>query len=145
MTGGQTVGMTQANYAVDRKSLEATSDHPSNWTVVPAQGLTVSFPIGSQQQDYTGWVSDTQTTTPLKYVRQETRDWLPASWRVSSTSNRSRTMRTKYRIWPVEQIAVRPLNCYRKSSPSGRRYTRCLQVPLTVGDTAIVRWGSLCD
>jgi hypothetical protein len=69
--GGQNAGQTQATYAVDRKSLEATTSHPSNWTVVPAQGLTVSFPIPSKQQAYTGWVSDTHTTTQLKYVRQE--------------------------------------------------------------------------
>jgi hypothetical protein len=72
--GGQTVGMTQATYAVDRKSLEATTDHPSDWTVVPAQGLTVSWPIGAAQHDYTGWVSDTQTTTTLTFLRQETRE-----------------------------------------------------------------------
>jgi hypothetical protein len=71
---GQAVGATQSTYAVNRKSLEATTDHPSHWSVVAAQGLTVSFPIGSKQQNYTGWVSDTRTTTELRYVRQESRD-----------------------------------------------------------------------
>lgn len=68
---GQAIGATSNTYAVDRKSLEATDNHPSDWTVVPHQGLTVSFPIGSQKQDYTGWVSETQTTVPVKYVRDE--------------------------------------------------------------------------
>jgi hypothetical protein len=72
MTNGQTANMTQSTYAVDRKSLAATTSHPSGWTVTPAEGLTVSFPIPSKQQTYTGWVSDTQSTTPLKYVKQET-------------------------------------------------------------------------
>ena len=71
---GQAVAGTSNTYAVDRKSLEATSDHPSDWNVVPHQGLTVSFPIGAQKQDYTGWVSDTQTTTPLTYSREEQRN-----------------------------------------------------------------------
>jgi hypothetical protein len=73
---GQTVGQTQATYAVDRKSLEATSDHPSEWQVTAAKGLTVSWPIGAEKKDYTGWVQETQTTTTLKYVRQETKQGL---------------------------------------------------------------------
>jgi hypothetical protein len=73
---GQNVGSTQATYAVDRKTLEATSDHPSSWHVTAAKGLTVSWPIGTQKKDYTGWVSDTQTTTTLKYLRQETKQGL---------------------------------------------------------------------
>lgn len=70
---GQTIGETQATYAVDRKTLEATPDHPSSWQVTAAQGLTVSWPIGAEKQDYTGWVQETQATTPLKYLRQETK------------------------------------------------------------------------
>ena len=73
---GQPVGNTQATYAVDRKTLEATSDHPSSWQVTPAKGLTVSWPIGAEKKDYTGWVQETQTTTTLKYVRQETKQGL---------------------------------------------------------------------
>ncbi len=73
---GQPVGNTQAIYAVDRKTLQATSDHPSNWHVTPAKGLTVSWPIGAEKKDYTGWVQETQTTTTLKYLRQETKQGL---------------------------------------------------------------------
>jgi Porin PorA len=71
---GQAIGATSNTYAVDRSSLEATSDHPSDWNVQQAQGLTVSFPIPSKQQNYTGWVAETQTTTAVKYARQETRN-----------------------------------------------------------------------
>lgn len=70
---GQAVGSTQAKYAVDRKTLEAVSDHPSDWQVTAAQGLTVSWPIGAEKKDYTGWVQDTQATTPLTYLREESR------------------------------------------------------------------------
>jgi hypothetical protein len=71
---GQAIGATSNTYAVERRSLEATSSHPSDWTVQPAHGLTVSFPIPSKKQDYTGWVAETQTTTPLKYTREESRN-----------------------------------------------------------------------
>ncbi len=67
---GKTVGQTVTPYALDRQSLEATSSHPSDWTVTPAQGLTVSWPLGAKQQNYTGWVYQTSTTTTLKYVKQ---------------------------------------------------------------------------
>ena len=71
--GGQQVAGSSAQYAVDRRSLEAASDPPADWNVQPHEGLTVSFPIGSEQQDYTGWVADTQSTTPITYLREEAR------------------------------------------------------------------------
>lgn len=67
---GAQVGRTQATYAVDRKSLEA-AEAPSGWSVIPHQGLTVSWPIGAEQRDYTAWVNETQSTTTAKYVREE--------------------------------------------------------------------------
>src|SRR6516162_278168 len=66
MAAGNTVGHIVSNYAVDRKSLEAVGSYPSDWTVAPAKGLTVSWPLGAKQQNYTGWVYMTYTTTPLK-------------------------------------------------------------------------------
>ena len=71
---GQGIASTSYTYAVDRKTLEATSDHPSDWNVVAHQGLTVSFPIGAKKQNYTGWVADTQTTTPVTYTKEEQRN-----------------------------------------------------------------------
>jgi hypothetical protein len=73
MAGGQTIGTTSHTYAVDRRSLEPTTDFPAEWNVEPHQGLTVSFPIGAEQRDYTGWVPDTQSTTPIRFVREESR------------------------------------------------------------------------
>ena len=67
---GKPVAMTTSHYAVNRQTLAATSSHPSNWSVMPATGLTVSWPLGAKQQNYTGWVYLTDTTTPLKYVKQ---------------------------------------------------------------------------
>ena len=67
---GSTVGQTVSPYALDRQTLEATSSHPGSWNVIPATGLTVSWPLGAKQQNYTGWVYQTDTTTALKYVTQ---------------------------------------------------------------------------
>lgn len=64
------VGETVSPYALDRQTLEATTSYPSNWSVIPAKGLTVSWPLGAKQQNYTGWVYQTYTTTTLKYVKQ---------------------------------------------------------------------------
>jgi Porin PorA len=67
---GRLAGQTVSPYALDRQSLAATSSHPGNWSVIPAQGLTVSWPLGAKQQNYTGWVFQTYTTTTLKYVKE---------------------------------------------------------------------------
>ena len=67
---GAPVGQTVSPYALDRKSLEPASSHPSSWNVIPAKGLTVSWPLGAKQQNYTGWVFQTGTTTTLRYVKQ---------------------------------------------------------------------------
>jgi hypothetical protein len=72
-TSGQGLASSEATYAVDRRSLAATSSHPSGWQVVDARGLTVSWPIGAKPQQYTGWVNETRSTTPLKYLRTEQR------------------------------------------------------------------------
>jgi hypothetical protein len=68
---GDQLGVSTATYAVDRKSLEATTSHPSDWQVASAEGLTVSFPIGAKKQTYTGWVTDIEATTPINFVKEE--------------------------------------------------------------------------
>jgi hypothetical protein len=68
---GSQVSKTINNYALDRSTLMAVKSHPSNWSVTPATGIVVSWPLGAKKQNYTGWVPLTQTTTPLKYVRQQ--------------------------------------------------------------------------
>lgn len=70
---GAQVEKTDWKYAVNRKTLEAASSHPSDWTVVDAQGLTVSWPLGAQKKTYVGWRPETETTTPLTYTRSESK------------------------------------------------------------------------
>jgi Porin PorA len=69
-SSGRQIGALTNNYAVDRQSLAATGSHPSSWHVTNARGLTFSWPIPAKQQNYTGWVPYTQSTTPLTYVAQ---------------------------------------------------------------------------
>ncbi len=73
VSGGQPVGSGSHTYAVNRRSLEPATGAPSDWDVEPHQGLTVSFPIGAERRDYSGWVNDTQETTPIRFVREESR------------------------------------------------------------------------
>jgi hypothetical protein len=70
VASGSRVGQTVSPYALNRQTLAAVGSHPGNWSVTPATGLTVSWPLGAKQQNYTGWVNQTQTTTTLKYVKQ---------------------------------------------------------------------------
>ncbi|MDH6108138.1 hypothetical protein P3T36_007075 [Kitasatospora sp. MAP12-15] len=73
---GTTVEQTTWQYAVDRRNLEPSTHHPSNWSVVDASGLTISFPFGAKKQAYTGWVPETATTAPVTYTRSEQRSGL---------------------------------------------------------------------
>jgi hypothetical protein len=69
MAGAAAIAQTSASTRrpQDPRCQQTATHRP----VTPAQGLTVTFPIGSQKQDYTGWVPDIQTTTPIKYQREE--------------------------------------------------------------------------
>ena len=71
---GRPVGGLTSKYAIDRTSFQATSSHPSSWSVTDAKGQTFNWPIGAKQQNYTGWVPYTLTTTPLKYSGQAQRN-----------------------------------------------------------------------
>lgn len=65
--GGTTLPVMDDRYVVDRSTLESSSG--LTWPgLTPTRGLTVSFPIGTKKQDYTGWVQDTALTTPLHYA-----------------------------------------------------------------------------
>ncbi|MEV6005979.1 DUF3068 domain-containing protein [Streptomyces sp. NPDC051976] len=73
---GAPVERTTWQYALNRKTLEPVSKPPSGWTVVNAQGLTVSWPLGADKKTYTGWVPETATTTPVRYTTTATRSGL---------------------------------------------------------------------
>ncbi|MET7300226.1 porin PorA family protein [Embleya sp. NPDC005575] len=73
---GNQVEKTDWKYAVNRKTLEPVTGHPADWTVVDAQGLTVSWPLGAKKRTYTGWRPETGSTTPLTYVRTASKSGL---------------------------------------------------------------------
>jgi hypothetical protein len=54
-------------YVVDRTTLAPTASI-SMPGLTAARGLTISFPIGTARQDYTGWVQDTGSTTRLRFA-----------------------------------------------------------------------------
>ncbi|HEY7223170.1 MAG TPA: porin PorA family protein [Micromonosporaceae bacterium] len=72
-TGTTQLGTTSTTYAVNRRSLEPATNAPQDWTATAHQGLAVGFPIGAKKQDYSGWIADTQTTSPIHFVREESR------------------------------------------------------------------------
>jgi hypothetical protein len=63
--GGSQVGGFDYRYAVNRTDMGPGSGYPN---VVRQSGLTFNWPIRSAKQNYAGWVSDTQSTTPLRYT-----------------------------------------------------------------------------
>ncbi|MBX6749855.1 MAG: DUF3068 domain-containing protein [Micromonosporaceae bacterium] len=71
---GQPIGSGSATYAVDRLSLEPAASVPADWTVDPHEGLTVAFPVNADRRDYSIWIPDMQTTAPLRFVREESRE-----------------------------------------------------------------------
>lgn len=73
IAGGTEVGTTSDTFAVSRNSMEPASNPPGDWNAEQAQGLTVGFPAGAERRDYSAWVSDTQATTALRFLREESR------------------------------------------------------------------------
>jgi hypothetical protein len=61
---GNTIADQTHRYAVDRKDMGRGSAFPD---VVQQTGVTFNWPINTQQRDYTGWNSDTRSTSTLKY------------------------------------------------------------------------------
>jgi len=68
---GRQIGGISSNYAISRTTFQATATHPSNWSITKATGQTFNWPIGAKRQNYTGWVPQTETTVPLRYVGQQ--------------------------------------------------------------------------
>jgi Porin PorA len=67
---GATVAAVDYNYAVNRTDMTRGSGYDN---VVKQTGITFNWPIRTQKQDYTGWVSDTRRTTSLHYTGTATR------------------------------------------------------------------------
>ena len=71
-SNGQPLETLTNDYAIGRSTMLATSTYPSSWTGSPGfwnrQGVVLSWPIGTKQQDYTGWSDDYRAAVPLKFA-----------------------------------------------------------------------------
>ena len=67
---GFTVAALTYNLSVDRKTFQSNQAIAA---VAPARGLVFNWPIGTNKHNYTGWVSDSGTTTVMKYAGTATR------------------------------------------------------------------------
>jgi len=66
---GTTVAAVEHRYAVDRTDMGRGDGFDD---VVEQTGQTFGWPIRTEKKDYTGWVTDTQSATPLRYTGTET-------------------------------------------------------------------------
>lgn len=66
---GTPVAAVEHRYAVDRSDMGRGDGFDD---VVEQDGQTFGWPIRTEKKDYTGWVTDTQSTTPLRYTGTET-------------------------------------------------------------------------
>jgi len=64
---GKSLPVMDDRYVVNRTTMAPSTS--LSWPgLIATRGLTISFPIGTLQQNYTGWVQDTGRTTPLVFA-----------------------------------------------------------------------------
>jgi hypothetical protein len=71
---GYTVADLNYRFGINRSSFQAAGAFPG---AVAHRGLTINWPIGAGRHDYTGWVTDTQSSTRLRYVGEQSRGGIP--------------------------------------------------------------------
>jgi hypothetical protein len=63
------------HHAIDRKSMEAVTDYPEEWSeneyIYGRAGLSLGWPIDSEKKDYDGWSDDYRTIVPLVYKGEQ--------------------------------------------------------------------------
>ncbi|WP_162909969.1 porin PorA family protein [Aggregatilinea lenta] len=78
MMGGQPLQALHKLYAIDRKTMEYTADHPAEWDSQegfrPRGGLVIGWPIDTEAKDYEGWSDDYNSVVPLTYADEVTHD-----------------------------------------------------------------------
>ena len=62
MTGSTPLQQVVTHYAVDRVTMLASADYPEDWATsegfIPREGIVLSWPMDTEQKDYTGWSDD---------------------------------------------------------------------------------------
>ncbi len=78
MLGDQPLQALHKLYAIDRKTMNYTADHPSDWDSQegfrPRGGLVIGWPIDTEAKDYDGWSDDYNSVVPLVYAGEVTHD-----------------------------------------------------------------------
>lgn len=78
MMGDQPLQALLKRYAIDRKTMLYTPDHPSDWDSLegfrPRGGLVIGWPIDTATKDYEGWSDDYNSGVPLIYDSEVTHD-----------------------------------------------------------------------
>jgi hypothetical protein len=78
LTGTTPLQQVVTHYAVDRVTMEATQDPPEDWTTsegyIPREGIVLSWPMDTEQKDYTGWSDDYMSTVPLVFAEEATHE-----------------------------------------------------------------------
>jgi hypothetical protein len=77
-SGGQPLQQVVSNYSIDRTTMAWGDGYPASWAenegFWPREGIVLSWPIGTEQKDYTGWSDDYRATVPLKFDGEVTHD-----------------------------------------------------------------------
>jgi hypothetical protein len=77
-TAGVPLEQIVSHYAIDRVSMLALAkgQYPSAWNETegmwPREGIVLSWPIGTEKEDYVGWSDDYRATVPLTFQSEET-------------------------------------------------------------------------
>ena len=78
MTGTTPLQQVVTHYAVDRTTMLATDQYPEDWATsegfLPREGIVLSWPMDTEQKDYTGWSDDYMSTVPLTFAEEATHE-----------------------------------------------------------------------
>ena len=78
MSGTTPLQQVVTHYAVDRTTMLATDQYPEDWATsegfLPREGIVLSWPMDTEQKDYTGWSDDYMSTVPLTFAEEATHE-----------------------------------------------------------------------
>jgi hypothetical protein len=78
MAGTTPLQQVVTHYAVDRVTMLASADYPEDWATsegfIPREGIVLSWPMDTEQKDYTGWSDDYMSTVPLVFAEEATHE-----------------------------------------------------------------------
>jgi hypothetical protein len=77
-SGGQPLQQVVCDYSIDRSTMMWGDGYPDAWADSEGfwerDGIVLSWPVGTEKKDYTGWSDDYRSTVPLKFDGEVTHD-----------------------------------------------------------------------